>query len=353
MEDEGIRRPTEGLSRVGMLAAGELDVEAAAEFTGLGRRSSAERTDGRIAGPAAHPPQLLHEHELEDHLGLGGHLPVSVEDEDQIPVVSAEFEAPGADAADGGAGARRFEPQVRLEPKELWRKDPAERQAEARPDDLHHEGRTRRGPRDDGGDRTVRPIDDEGEADDDGKTDQQRQRETVFRKRILPFIEDFDGLWQGFVDEMLGRYEGLKALDLEQATGVELLAHFEDTIATCRRMWEIHMYMMYGTYTAYILFEELCRELAGIDDASPQFHALVSGFDNKVFQVDRRLWEFANQARALAIAAFHFAGPPLASYSARRIFSAAICSGLADRLPMPRQPLEITNTACASICIAT
>jgi hypothetical protein len=43
--------------------------------------------------------------------------------------------------ADGGAGARRLEPQVRFEPKELWRNDPTERQAEARPDDLHHECR--------------------------------------------------------------------------------------------------------------------------------------------------------------------------------------------------------------------
>lgn len=74
---------------------------------------------------------------------LGGRPPVGVEDEDQIPAVRAEFEAPGADAADGGAGVRRLEPQVRLEPKELWRKDPTEGQAEARPDDLHHERRVR------------------------------------------------------------------------------------------------------------------------------------------------------------------------------------------------------------------
>jgi phosphohistidine swiveling domain-containing protein len=55
--------------------------------------------------------------------------------------------------------------------------------------------------------------------------------------------------------------------------------------------------MMYGTYTAYILFENMCRDLAGIDDTSPLFHNLVSGFDNKVFQVDRRLWEFSQRAR--------------------------------------------------------
>ena len=80
----------------------------------------------------------------------------------------------------------------------------------------------------------------------------------------------------------------MKTLDLDKATNIELLDNFEETINTCRRMWEIHMYMMYGTYTAYILFENMCRELAGIDDTSPLFHSVVSGFDNKVFQVDRQ-----------------------------------------------------------------
>ncbi|MBW2584522.1 MAG: phosphoenolpyruvate-utilizing protein, partial [Deltaproteobacteria bacterium] len=130
------------------------------------------------------------------------------------------------------------------------------------------------------------------------KSEEEKQRREVrFRKAILPFIEDYDGLWNGFVDEILGHYEKLKALDLEQATNIELLDNFEETINTCRRMWEIHMYMMYGTYTAYILFENMCRELAGIDDTSPLFHKLISGFDNKVFQVDRRLWEFSKRAQ--------------------------------------------------------
>lgn len=127
--------------------------------------------------------------------------------------------------------------------------------------------------------------------------EEKRRREVEFRKAILPFIKDFDGLWGGFVKEILGRYEHLKATNPETATNIELLQNFEDTINTCRRMWEIHMYMMYGTYTAYILFENMCRDIAKIDDTSPMFIKLVSGFDNKVFQVDRKLWEFSKRAR--------------------------------------------------------
>ena len=36
VEDEGLRRPTEGLPRVRILTTGELDIEAAAELTRLG-----------------------------------------------------------------------------------------------------------------------------------------------------------------------------------------------------------------------------------------------------------------------------------------------------------------------------
>ncbi len=127
---------------------------------------------------------------------------------------------------------------------------------------------------------------------------EKKAREEKFRRAILPFIQDYDGLWGGFVKEILGRYEQIKAVDMDAASNIELLAAFEETINTCRRMWEIHMYMMYGTYTAYILFENMCRDLAGIDDTSPLFHNLVSGFDNKVFQVDRRLWEFSRRVEA-------------------------------------------------------
>jgi phosphohistidine swiveling domain-containing protein len=128
--------------------------------------------------------------------------------------------------------------------------------------------------------------------------EEKRRREAVFRERILPLVKDYDGVWNGFVKEILGRYENLKKLELDEASNIALLDNFEETIDTCRRMWEIHMYMMYGTYTAYILFENMCREIAGIDDTSPAFHHIVSGFDNKVFQVDRRLWEFSKRATA-------------------------------------------------------
>lgn len=143
-----------------------------------------------------------------------------------------------------------------------------------------------------GGYLTLNTVEDETEIE---------EREQRFRTAIRPFIEDFDGLWNGFVEEILERYEHLKALDLDEADNVALLAHMEDVIDVTRRMWEIHMYMMYGVYTCFILFENVCKNLLGIDDTDPQFIRLLRGFDNKVFQVDRRLWEFAQQAVELGV----------------------------------------------------
>ena len=130
---------------------------------------------------------------------------------------------------------------------------------------------------------------------------EQRQREQRFREAIKPFVENYDGLWQSQLDEILARYEQLKKLDLDKASNIEVLENFEETINVCRRMWEIHMYMMYGTFTAYILFENMCRNLLQIDDTHPLFHKLITGFDNKVLQVDKRIWEFSKRAQKMGL----------------------------------------------------
>ncbi|MDR3568662.1 MAG: PEP-utilizing enzyme [Syntrophobacteraceae bacterium] len=140
--------------------------------------------------------------------------------------------------------------------------------------------------------------------------EEMHNRQIQFRHAILPFIQDYDGIWDGYIQEMVGRYENLKALDLDHASNIELLDNFEETINTCRRMWEIHMLMIYGTYVAYVLFENMCRDLAEIDDTSPVFQALVTGFDNKVFQLNRQLWEFSQRVREEGLAGAFLDGKP-------------------------------------------
>lgn len=128
------------------------------------------------------------------------------------------------------------------------------------------------------------------------------QREVGFRKELIPFLEDYDKVWQTYVDEMLGHYGRLKSFDVDEVTKLELLDHFEDALQVHKRMWELHFYLMYLVFGVFILFESICKEMLDIDDTKPEFHKLMRGFDNKIFQVDRSLWHFSKKAAELGLA---------------------------------------------------
>jgi phosphohistidine swiveling domain-containing protein len=137
-----------------------------------------------------------------------------------------------------------------------------------------------------------------------------KRREAKFREAMRPFIEDFDAWWKPTIDEMLGHYERLKKFDLDAADNVQLFAHLEDVIWVCRRMWEVHFVGMYAAYNAFITFEGLCKDLLGIDDTSPEFHKLMAGFDNRVFQNDRALWQFGQDALKTGLADIFMTSEP-------------------------------------------
>src|SRR5690606_4436042 len=94
------------------------------------------------------------------------------------------------------------------------------------------------------------------------------RRSERFRVAIRAFLEDFDGLWDQCKQEMMGRYESLKQKNLDDASNFELQMALQETWAMYQRMWENHMYLMYGVFSLYILFEEICQEHLGIDDTS-------------------------------------------------------------------------------------
>lgn len=127
-------------------------------------------------------------------------------------------------------------------------------------------------------------------------------REVKFREQLIPFLEDYNGTWHQYIDEMVGHYERMMKVDVDNVSNIELLEHFEDAIRVFKRMWEIHMYMMYLVDGVFLLFESVCKDLLGIDDTHSDFHKLMSGFDNKVFQFDKQIWEFAQRAKELGLA---------------------------------------------------
>lgn len=122
-----------------------------------------------------------------------------------------------------------------------------------------------------------------------------QERAEKFQEALVPWIEDFDGIWEGYKDEITAIYDRLKSLDVDKATNIELLNHLWDLISAFRRVWEIHFLGMNVSFYAIVLLEGLVERF-GLTSQSPEFQNLFRGFDNKAFQVDRRLWELGKEA---------------------------------------------------------
>ncbi len=122
------------------------------------------------------------------------------------------------------------------------------------------------------------------------------QREVKFRQALRPWLEDFDSLWAGHKQELLSIYNKLKELDVDNATNLQLYHHNHDLMHAYMRMWEIHFLGMYTSNNAWLLFETMTKERFGIRDQDPEFQDMMRGFGNKLYQMDKKLWEFGKLA---------------------------------------------------------
>lgn len=122
------------------------------------------------------------------------------------------------------------------------------------------------------------------------------EREVKFRLALRPYIEDFDGLWNARKKELLGIYSKFKELDVDNASNVELHHHNYDLNMAHLRVCEVHFLGMYSSFNAWLILEGICKERFGMGDQSPEFQSMLRGFPNKVYEMDKRLWEFGRVA---------------------------------------------------------
>jgi len=123
-----------------------------------------------------------------------------------------------------------------------------------------------------------------------------KRREIKFKEAMRPYIEDFNGWWDSAKDELMTAFKRIKSVDVDTVPLNELYHHFRDCIDTYLRMWELHFDGMYGAYNTWVLLENLCKERFGITDQSPEFQKMMIGFDTKIFQVDKRMWQLGQDA---------------------------------------------------------
>lgn len=151
------------------------------------------------------------------------------------------------------------------------------------------------------------------------------ERRALFLEHIAPFKERFEDIWGDFrhkgkvgsyLRQMQENYARIGTFDLEtwsfdlerfsaeseKLSSGEVLSLFVEAQEIMLKHFEIHFEIMYVTFTAYMEFEALTRELFGIDDTDPSFQKLIQGFDNKIYEFDRELWRLAHLAVDLGLA---------------------------------------------------
>jgi len=132
--------------------------------------------------------------------------------------------------------------------------------------------------------------------------EEARRREKKFMAWVTPYIDDYEKNWQGVPErELMAMWERFKKFDVENASNSALWLHIEDCFNSFYRMWYYHIKWIYISWCPYILLESVCKQFAGIDDSDPTFLKLVTGFDNKAFQVDRRMWQLGRRAVELGL----------------------------------------------------
>jgi len=134
---------------------------------------------------------------------------------------------------------------------------------------------------------TPTPVKDEEEV---------KQRQAKFKESLRPYIEDFDGMWNVYREELLGIYKSLQSVDLDACSNSELETQWRLTDDMYRRQWEIHWIMFDVAMNSWVAFQDICTNLFGIDQTSPDFQKATTGFQSKAFQIDRRQWELGQSA---------------------------------------------------------
>jgi pyruvate,water dikinase len=132
------------------------------------------------------------------------------------------------------------------------------------------------------------------------------EREKVYRKRVQPVIDDFEGewnktmaAWYPVANSFKERCHPQKLKELSDAGLFELL---EDYMLNCnRRCWVEYFEWLYMSMDLYNLFADTCQQETGIDIEDPLFKALLGGFDTIEFRIDRELYRLGDMAKESGI----------------------------------------------------
>jgi pyruvate,water dikinase len=132
-----------------------------------------------------------------------------------------------------------------------------------------------------------------------------KEREPIFREKIKPFLEDFDGVWDPLKADLLVMYKkakesrGLKEWsDIRKLSDSDLLSFFLDfAYIINRKEAETHFIMLMASFYIVGLLQEMWRTMFGVEPSiDPNFNKLMSGFENQDMKIGRSLWKLGRKA---------------------------------------------------------
>jgi pyruvate,water dikinase len=141
-------------------------------------------------------------------------------------------------------------------------------------------------------------------------TDEEAQRRApIFRERIRPYIEDFRSLWDEAKMDLKKAYEDLrKQYGLDTYASIsglpdwKLYGMLEDYLQLHRRQWVVHMELFFvPVYYLFGLFQNMCRDMLGMDAGHPLFSKAMAGFDSSSFRFNEQIWALGKRAIDLGV----------------------------------------------------
>ncbi len=127
-------------------------------------------------------------------------------------------------------------------------------------------------------------------------------REKLFGERMAEFIENPEEKWTKDREWLMQRYKPIQEANIEKVSLLQLQDFFFSCCDLTREVHEIHFYWMYGLYLINRRFTSACEELAHVSPEDPIHQKLRGGFDNLLFDINKKIWLLGDEAREMGLA---------------------------------------------------
>jgi pyruvate,water dikinase len=126
-------------------------------------------------------------------------------------------------------------------------------------------------------------------------------RDHRLTQRLPRFVENFQEIWKQEIELLMAANRQIEAYDASGRSPTELADYLVYTREHVRWSWERHFELMYLLLINHVGFYDLCTELT-IPHADVA--TFLQGYDSRISQGDRALWEMVDLARQKDLASW-------------------------------------------------